>query len=119
MPMSGRVECPDAMSPGEQRVAEIDEARAPAAPAVNEQDAWAALAPAPRPGRDAASTHGDREALGFPQPRRHPLADRAARRRAENPLRPHRGEARGGALDSPEGRSCQTQGCAHVFGSTV
>ena len=70
----------------EQRAAEVDEARRPAARAVDEQDPSTALAPGP--GRDPARPQCHVESLSIPKPTRHALADGAARWRAEETLSP-------------------------------
>src|SRR5213596_190771 len=55
----------------------------------------------------------NREAVRLAQPAGHPLADGTARGRAENARGPQRREAGGCPLHGAEGRSSQTEGCAH------
>src|SRR6267154_1511890 len=89
--MSRGVECHDAITTREERAAEIHEAGAAAAPAVDDQYAGTAIAP--RPCRDTATADGQIKAPSCGQPCGHPFTDRAARRRAEQALRPPRGKA--------------------------
>src|SRR5882762_10390023 len=109
--MARRVERHDAVTAREQRIAQVDEARATTSPAVDEEDAGSALAP--RPCGDPSRSHVDVNAPRLTQPRGHPLTDGPARRRAKQPLRPARREPGGGALHRAECETCESQSRAH------
>src|SRR5207253_11200970 len=84
---------------------------ATAPPSVDEQHTGPAVAPGP--GRHAPAAHHQVEPPPSGQPRRHALADRAAGRRAEQPLRPPRREPGRCTLNRPERGASKTQSCAH------
>src|SRR5882672_11345985 len=93
--MARRVERHDAVTTREQRIAQVDEARAATSPAVHEEHAGPALAPGPC--GDPSRPHDHVNAPRFTQPRGHALADGAARRRAKKSRSAQRAASRGEA----------------------